>query len=242
MMTIARAGDRYLSELQPWKLIKTDKAAAGHVLNLGLNVTAILAVTAEPFMPATAAKIFEMLNIPALKWDDTGSFDFVETGASINEIAHLFSRVPDEVVAKQVEKLNQRKAEMEAQKQAEGGDANAESQPLPDFKEDTSFDDFQKMDIRIGTILEAEKMKKSKKLLKLLIDDGKSQRTILSGVAEYFTPESLVGKQCTFLANLPARKMMGIPSEGMVLFAEDATGKLHLLNPEGNPENGSTVS
>lgn len=242
MMTIARAGDRYLSEIQPWKLIKTDPEAAGHALNLGLNVTAVLAATAAPFMPSTAEKIFAMLGISALNWGEIEGFEFVKTGDAIHEIPHLFTRVADETVATQVEKLNKRKAEMEAKKKGATASEIAESKPLPDFKADTSFDDFQKMDIRIGTIVAAEAMPKSKKLLKLSINDGKNVRTILSGVAEHFTPESLVGKQCTFLANLPPRKMMGIPSEGMVLFAEDSTGRLHLLNPEGQPENGSTVN
>jgi methionyl-tRNA synthetase len=236
MMGIARAGDRYLSELEPWKLVKTDKDAAGHVLNLGLNVAAVLATVAEPFMPATSAKIFEMLGIDALKWTDLEGFEFVQSGGQLSEIAHLFSRVPDEVVAAQVAKLTKRKAEIEAAK------APAPEKELPAFKDATSFDDFQKMDIRIGTILAVEKMEKSKKLLKLRIQDGKGERTILSGVAEHFQPEELVGKQCTFLANLPPRVMMGVPSEGMVLFAEDKAGKLHLLNPEGKVDNGSTVN
>jgi methionyl-tRNA synthetase len=231
MMSIARAGDRYLSELEPWKLVKTDPAAAGHVLNLGLSTVAILAVAAEPFMPATAAKIFDMLGITPLKWDETSSYDFVQVGASIKEIAHLFTRIPDEVVAVQVEKLKKRKAEREA-----------ENRKMPAFKNYTSFDDFQKMDIRVGTILKAEKVEKSKKLLKLLVDTGNDRRTILSGVAEHFSPEELVGKQCTFLANLPPRPMMGLESQGMVLFAEDASGKLHLLNPMHPIDNGSTVN
>lgn len=260
MMSIARAGDRYLSDLQPWKLVKTDVSAAGHVLNLGLSTAAILAVAAEPFMPDTSAKIFEMLGIAPLKWDDitNGGFDFVKEGGALVEIAHLFSRVPDEVVAAQVAKLRERKAALEAEQAATKAAQQAtapktEEKPaekmeettptaLTPFKEMTSFPDFQKMDIRIGTIVAAERVEKSKKLLKLLIDSGLDQRTILSGVAEHFAPEDLVGKQCTFLANLPPRPMMGIESQGMVLFAEDSKGKLHLLNPEGKINNGSTVN
>lgn len=248
MMDIARAGDRYLSEREPWKLVKSDPAAAGHVLHMGLNVAALLATVAEPFMPATAAKIFHMLDIAALGWDEAVTLDHVKEGGKVVEIAHLFSRVPDEVVAAQVAKLKQRK---EARLAIEGGQAapapeapaaEVEEKALPPFKEMTSFADFQKMDIRIGTILAAERVEKSKKLLKLLIADGHGERTILSGVAEHFAPEALVGKQCTFLANLPPRPMMGIESQGMVLFAEDARGKLHLLNPEGKIDNGSTVN
>lgn len=254
MMEIARAGDRYLSDLQPWKLVKTDAAAAGHVLHMGLNTAAILAVAAAPFMPGTAAKIFEMLGIAPLQWDAVQSYDFVQEGGAIVEIPHLFTRVTDEVVAIQVEKLRQRKAELAAKQPAHSATPTTTTpeQPvetpesalgeLAAFKEMTSFPEFQKMDIRIGTIIGAERVEKSKKLLKLLIDTGLDQRTILSGVAEHFTPEDLMGKQCTFLANLPPRPMMGIASQGMVLFAEDANKKLHLLNPEGKIDNGSTVN
>ncbi|MBP6721813.1 MAG: methionine--tRNA ligase subunit beta, partial [Bacteroidia bacterium] len=164
---------------------------------------------------------------------------------------------PDEVVAAQVDKLQQRKAALQAEQAAakagESAPAKTEEKQvekmeekapgaLTPFKDMTSFPDFQKMDIRIGTIVEATRVEKSKKLLKLLIDSGLDQRTILSGVAEHFAPEDLIGKQCTFLANLPPRPMMGIESQGMVLFAEDTNGKLHLLNPEGKIDNGSTVN
>jgi methionyl-tRNA synthetase len=254
MMEIARAGDRYLSELEPWKLVKSNPAAAGHVLNLGLNAAAVLAVAAEPFMPTTSEKIFQMLSIQPLKWDEVAGFDFVQEGGSIVEIPHLFTRVTDDVVALQVEKLRKRKAEREAEQAAHSPaeTPKVEEKPMeivenepksvPAFKEMTSFPEFQKMDIRIGTILKAERVEKSKKLLKLLIDSGLDQRTILSGVAEHFAPEDLEGKQCTFLANLPPRPMMGTASEGMVLFAEDANGKLHLLAPQGVIDNGSTVN
>ncbi len=256
MMEIARAGDRYLSELEPWKLVKTNPEAAGHVLNLGLNTAAVLAVAAAPFMPGTSDKIFEMLQIAPISWDGLAGFDYVQAGGEIVEIPHLFSRVTDDVVAVQVENLRRRKVEREAEQAAASPapvvaptevaqpiavEASA-PQSVPAFKEMTSFPEFQKMDIRIGTILKAERMEKSKKLLKLLIDTGLDQRTILSGVAEHFAPEDLIGKQCTFLANLPPRPMMGTASEGMVLFAEDASGKLHLLNPEGRIDNGATVN
>lgn len=231
MMRIARAGDRYLSEMEPWKLIKTDPQAAGHVLNLGLNTVAILAVAAEPFMPGTSAKMFEMLGIPPLRWNEVERYDFMQAGANLAEVPHLFTRVPDETVKAQVAKLRQRQAERETSPKS-----------VPAFKDFTSFDDFQKMDIRIGTILQAEKVEKSKKLLKLLVDTGHDHRTILSGVAEHFAPQDLVGKQCTFLANLPSRPMLGLESQGMVLFAEDANGRLHLLNPEAKIDNGSTVN
>jgi methionyl-tRNA synthetase len=231
MMNIARAGDRYLSELQPWKLLKTDAAAAGHVLNIGLNVAVVLAVASEPFMPESASKIFEMLGIPPVRWTEVKGADYLKPGSALKEIPHLFTRVTDEVVARQVEKLNKLKSALASK-----------SREVPGFKPFVSFDEFQKMDIRVGTIVQADRVKKSKKLLQLLIDTGLDHRTILSGVAEHFAPEELIGKQCTFLANLPPRPMMGIESHGMVLFAEDSSGKLHLLNPGHKIDNGSGVN
>ena len=243
MMGIARSGDRYLSELEPWKLVKTDKEAAGHVLNLGLNTAAALATVAEPFMPDTSAKIFQMLGIEPVRWEEASSYEHVKEGGNLVEIAHLFTRVPDEVVQAQKDKLLKSKANRPGTPAEPVAPAEPEAPAeMPPFKEYTSFDEFQKMDIRIGTILEAERVPKSKKLLKLLIESGHDQRVILSGVAEHFAPEDLVGKQCTFLANLPPRTMMNMESNGMVLFAEDSKGKLHLLSPVGKIDNGSTVN
>ncbi|HHG83991.1 MAG TPA: methionine--tRNA ligase, partial [Bacteroidetes bacterium] len=174
MMKIARAGDLYLSDNEPWKVVKTDKAAAGHILNLGLNVAAILAAVAEPFLPETSAKIFKMLNIEALRWTDLKGIDFVKAGTQLENIPHLFSRIDQKVVDAQVDKLNRRKAERETEAAGE-----SQEKPLAEAKAFTSFDDFQKMDIRIGTILKAEKVKGSKKLLKLLVDTGLDEREIL---------------------------------------------------------------
>ncbi|MEM0996639.1 MAG: methionine--tRNA ligase [Bacteroidota bacterium] len=241
MMKIARAGDLYLSDLEPWKLVKTDKIAAGHVLNLGLHVAAVLATVAEPFLPETAQKIFTLLGIAPVKWGQLGETVLVPEGGQLEKIPHLFSRIDKKVVQAQVDKLERRKAEREAEKAAaEAGGAEAPS--IAPVKDMTTFDDFTQMDIRIGTIVEAEKLKKSKKLLKLLVDTGLDQRIILSGVAQHFAPEELVGKQCTVLLNLPARKMAGEYSHGMVLFAEDPSGKLHLVNPEYLIPPGSTVN
>jgi methionyl-tRNA synthetase len=239
MMKIARAGDLYLSDNEPWKMVKTDAAGAGHVLNLGLNTAAVLATVAEPFLPETSAKIFQMLNIKPLRWTDLEGFEFVKAGGQLENIPHLFSRIDQKVVQAQVEKLEKRKAEREMENNPETPTEEAALEAAKDF---TSFDEFMKMDIRIGTILEAEPIKGSNKLLKLLIDTGLDQRVILSGVAKHFQPEDLVGKQCTVLLNLPARKMMGEMSNGMVLFAEDTEGKLHLVNPEYAIRPGSTVN
>jgi methionyl-tRNA synthetase len=232
MMEIARTGDRYLSSKEPWHLVKTDKAAAGHVLNIGLNIAAILAVVAEPFMPETSAEIFRMLNQKPILWKDLAGFEFVQEGGSIVDIPHLFTRIEESAIQAQVQRLNKRKIEMESL-----ANASIKAAKVP-----TSFDDFQKMDLRIGTILQAERLPKSKKLLKLLVDIGLEQRVILSGVAEHFEPEALVGKQCTVLVNLPPRTMLGIESNGMVLFAEDSSGKLHLLNPGHAIDNGSSIN
>jgi methionyl-tRNA synthetase len=231
VMEIARLGDRYLSTNEPWHLIKSDKALAGHVLNVGLNIASVLAVVCEPFMPDTSSSIFKMLGIHPLKWNELNGLDMVASGGVLHDIPHLFSRIENNAIEAQVERLKNRKASMEAQ----------EPTAKP-FKSHTSFDQFQQMDIRIGTILAVEKVEKSKKLLKLLVDLGLEKRVILSGVAEHFEPDDLVGKQCTVLVNLPPRAMMGIESNGMVLFAEDNQGKLHLLNPGNHIDNGSTVN
>lgn len=232
MMEIARIGDRYLSSKEPWHMVKTDLAAAGHVLNIGLNITAVLATVSEPFMPFTAAKIFEMLGVPAILWKDLNGFEFVQSGRPLTDIAHLFTRVDDKQIQKQIDRLNHSKAPAPVENKAD---------PKP-LKESTTFDAFQQMDIRIATIVAAEKVEKSKKLLKLRVETGLDSRTVVSGVAEHFQPEELVGKQCTLLANLAPRMIMGIESNGMVLFAEDHQGKLHLLNPGHPIDPGSTVN
>ncbi|MCL4113802.1 UNVERIFIED_CONTAM: hypothetical protein GTU68_037527 [Idotea baltica] len=220
MMKIARLGDKYLSDLEPWKLVKVDKAAAGHVLNLGLNITAVLATVAAPFMPDTANKVFDMLQIDPLAWTDLEGMDYIAAGHTLKNIAHLFQKIDPEMIEKELERLHQSDAE----------------------KEETTFDAFQGMDIRIGTILEAEKVKKADKLLKFLVDTGLDQRTIVSGVALHFQPEELIGKQVLVLGNLKPRKIRGVESQGMILFAEDPDGKLHLVNPEVAVQNGSVVN
>ncbi|WP_130276935.1 methionine--tRNA ligase [Cecembia calidifontis] len=231
VMDFARMGNKYLADTEPWKTIKTDPERTGTVLNIALNIAANLAIVAEPFLPFTAAKIFGMFNLQGLNWQDAGTSDLLKGDAKIQPAELLFDKVEDNVVEAQVNKL------LEAKKQNEL--ANAQAAPMKDI---ITYDDFAKLDMRVVQVLEAEPMPKSKKLLKLTIDTGLGKRTVLSGVAEHFNPEDLVGKQVVMLINLAPRKMMGIDSEGMILMAEDRDGSLKLLQPHQSLANGATIS
>ena len=230
-LELARAGNKYLADTEPWKLIKEDKVRVGTILNLSLQIVANLAILGEPFLPDTSAKIFKIIGLDKLLWNDGGSHQILAAGHRINEPELLFEKIEDSVVEYQIEKLQKTKIENEA-----------EMTEVNPQKAEITYDDFAKLDIRMGTVLEAEKLPKSKKLLKLKIDTGVDQRTILSGISQHFEPESLIGKQVTVLINLAPRKMMGIDSEGMVLMAEDASGELRLLIPGEKVKNGSEVS
>jgi methionyl-tRNA synthetase len=231
VMDFARTGNKYLAETEPWKTIKTDKERTGTILNIALNIAANLAIVAEPFLPYTAAKIYGMFNMEGLVWKDAGNADLLVAGISINPAALLFEKIEDNVVEAQVNKL------LESKKQNEL--ANAVAAPM---KEIISYDDFAKLDMRVVKILTAEPMPKSKKLLRLTVDTGLGNKTVLSGVAEHFKPEDLIGKQVVMLINLAPRKMMGVDSEGMILMAEDRDGSLKLLQPNTSTSNGSTIS
>jgi methionyl-tRNA synthetase len=231
VMELARLGNKYLADTEPWKVIKTDEARTGTILNIALNIAANLAIVSEPFLPFTAQKLFEMFGIENTSWDQSGQAELLRAGHSLGAMGLLFEKIEDETVEKQVQKL------LDAKKMNE-----AENAPVTPMKEIISYDDFAKLDMRVVTILEAEKMPKSKKLLKLKVDIGLGHRTVLSGVAEHFEPEFLVGKQVTMLINLAPRKMMGIDSEGMILMAEDKDGKLKLLVPHEGTASGSTIS
>ena len=230
-MELARAGNKYLAETEPWKLIKLDEERVGTILNLALQVVANLAILGEPFLPDTANKILALINLNKLPWKEAGSEQLLIAGQTINQPELLFTKIDDKVVEQQVEKLQNTKLINEA--------AMTE---VNKQKEEITYDDFAKLDIRIGTVLAAEKMPKSKKLLKLSIDTGIDQRTILSGISQHFEPEDLIGKQVAVLVNLAPRKMMGEESEGMVLMAEDATGDLRLVIPQIEVKNGSEVN
>jgi methionyl-tRNA synthetase len=230
MMDVARLGNKYLADSEPWKVIKTDPERTATIMNIGLQIAANLAIVCEPFMPFTAAKLCQMFGIQKLSWNEAGRSDLLTEGQTITNIGHLFSQMEDSIVQAQIQKL------------ADAKQANLlEGKTVPALKEEIQYDDFAKMDIRIGTIIEAEKVAKSKKLLKLKIEDGIKQRTILSGIGEHFQPENIIGQQVSFLANLAPRKMMGMESEGMILMAEDKDGSLAFVQPSKAVWNGGTV-
>lgn len=231
VMDFARMGNKYLAETEPWKSIKTDPERTATVLNIALNIAANLAVVAEPFLPFTAKKIYDMFELRGLTWEDAGRPDLLLEGNVLNQAALLFEKIEDETVEQQVNKL------LETKKK------NAmETAPATPMKELITYDDFAKLDMRVVKVLAAEPMPKSKKLLKLTVDTGLGQRTVLSGVAEHFKPEDLIGKQVVMLINLAPRKMMGIDSEGMILMAEDKDGSLKLLQPHEGVAPGATIS
>ena len=234
MMNLARLGNKYLADTEPWKVVKTDEARVATILNIALQITASLAIAAEPFLPFTAVKLREMLRLPAseLKWDNIGCPTLLEPGHELGQAELLFEKIEDDAIQRQLDKLA---ATKEANRIAEA------SQHVEPQKEEVSFDDFQKMDIRVSTILAAEKVAKTKKLLKLTVDTGIDKREIVSGIAEHFAPEELVGRQVLVLVNLEPRTLKGIESRGMILMGEDASGKLVLLQPGEKTNNGAIV-
>ena len=236
VMDLARLGNKYLAETEPWK--EKDPERVGTIMNVAIQISASLAIVCEPFLPFTAAKIFEMLNLDPQHWESAGRIDLITAGHKLNPTELLFTKIEDSVVEKQVQRLAEIKIKNEVDKKKKEDETKA----VPELKAAIQYDDFAKLDIRVGTILEAEKVAKSDKLLKFLIDDGIEKRTILSGIAKYFTPEEMIGKQVTFLANLAPRKMMGVESNGMILMAEDRDGSLALLQPHKAVWNGGPVS
>ena len=231
-MNFARIGNKYLADTEPWKVIKTDPERVKTILNIALQITANTAIAIEPFMPFSAEKMLKMLAVDKFGWEQMGSMELIEAGHTIGEAQLLFEKIEDDVIQAQLDKLaaaRQAKLAAEAEKS------------VKEQKEEVSFDDFQRMDIRVSTILEAEKVAKTKKLLKLTIDTGIDKRTIVSGIAEYYTPEQLVGRQVLVLANLAPREIKGIESRGMILMAEDALGRLVLLQPEDKTMAGAMV-
>ena len=229
-MNFARIGNKYLADSEPWKLIKTDAERVKTILNIALQITANIAIAIEPFMPFSAAKILAMLACDKFGWERLGAMDLLAAGHQIGEPSLLFEKIEDETIQKQLDRLE------EIAKQNAAAEVKAEPQ-----KAQCTFDEFQKMDIRVSTILEAEKLPKTKKLLKLTIDTGIDKRTIVSGIAEHFSPEELVGQQVLVLVNLAPRDFKGITSQGMILMAEDATGALRLLQPNEKTNAGAMV-
>ena len=230
-MNLARLGNKYLADTEPWKLAKTDMERVATILNISLQITANLAIAFAPFLPMSSEKLCKMLAIALPQWSDLGRSDLIEAGHTLGEASLLFEKIEDEVIEAQIQKL-------QATKEA---NAAAEDHAAP-IAEDIAFDDFLKLDIRVGTVTECTKVPKADKLLQFRIDDGLGGRTIVSGIAEHYTPEELVGKQVCFIANLPARKLRGIESQGMILSAADrTTGQLRVISPQGPITPGSEV-
>ena len=231
MMNLARLGNKYLTENEPWKTIKTDESRTATVLNISLQICANLAILSEAFMPMTAEKLRNMLNMEKKAWFEAGSADLLNVETALSEPQLLFEQIDDKQIETQINKLQETKKANEI--------AEAETEPQ---KENITYDDFAKLDIRVGTILSAEKVAKTKKLLKLTIDTGIDQRTIVSGIAEHYAPEDIVGKQVSVVVNLAPKVLKGIESRGMILMAENADGSLSFVSPDKQIKNGGTIS
>jgi methionyl-tRNA synthetase len=233
LMNLARLGNKYLADEEPWKVIKLDEARTQTIMFVALQIASALATLSEPFLPFTSKKLNGILNFENNTWNDISSKDILlPAGHKIGQAELLFSKIEDETVQAQIDKLLATKKANEA--------ANKTVEPQ---KEEITFDDFTKLDMRVGTILEAEKMPKAKKLLVLKVDTGIDVRTIVSGIAESFTPEEVVGKKVTVLVNLAPRALRGVESQGMILMTETAEGKLVFVNPDdANVNNGLHIS
>lgn len=236
LMNLARLGNKYLADEEPWKTIKTDEARTQTVMNVALQIAAALAVLSEPFLPFTSEKLKKMLNLEKIEWNEISSkTEILKPGHLIGKSELLFSKIEDEQIQFQLDKLHKTKTE--------NVENTAEVREIKPQKETIQFDDFMKMDIRIGTIIEAEKMPKADKLLILKVDTGLDTRTIVSGIAEHFSPEEIIGQRVTVLANLAPRKLRGVESQGMILMTETADGKLVFMEPkDSSVENGATVN
>lgn len=238
MMDLARAGNKYLADTEPWKLAKTDMDRVKTILNISLEVTAALSYLSEPFLPFTATKIRELLNIPNRQWQDVFGGSIMAEGHSINKATLLFDKIEDDAIKFQIDKLEATKALQLTVSSTEEETVSV----LKPIKDVITYDDFAKLDLRVGTILTAEKVEKADKLLKLTIDIGVEVRTVVSGIALHFKPEEIIGQQVTLLANLAPRKLKGIESNGMILMAEDKDGKLIFVQPSTLATSGSTIS
>ncbi|MCU0432349.1 MAG: methionine--tRNA ligase [Bacteroidia bacterium] len=251
VMALARLGNKYLSDNEPWK--NPDPERVKTILNVSLQVCASLSILCQPFLPFTSEKLRRMLNIGAMNWNNALSTNLLAAGHQLNEPVMLFAKVDPALLKNQLAKLDvirkeleeKRKAEDAAQQAREKGSTAAPAAAIKDIepaKAETTFDAFSQMDIRIGTITAAERVPKSDKLLKLTVDTGLDTRTVLSGIAKFFAPENIIGQQVTILVNLAPRKMMGVESQGMILMAENSAGELSFVVPgTGNVNNGSTV-
>ena len=230
-MNLARIGNKYIADCEPWKVAKTDMKRVETILNISLQLVANLAIAFEPFLPFSSAKLRKMINIDQFDWNQLGSTDLLEAGHQLAEPELLFEKIEDDVIEFQLKKLEETKKANEA--------ANYKAKEI---KPNIPFEDFEKLDIRVGFIKACEKVKKADKLLKFTIDDGSGQdRTIVSGIAKFYKPEDLVGKRVCFIANLAPRKLKGIESQGMILSAEDFDGSLSVITTSADVKPGSQV-
>jgi len=229
-MDLARLGNKYLADTEPWKLIKSDPERVKTILNISLQISANLTLLLDPFLPFSMEKLRGFLNYKGRSWDLIGSDSLLEPGHGIEKASLLFEKIEDEQIQHQLDKLNKTKED------------NEEPAELAPQKAEISFDDFTRMDLRCGTILEAEKVPKTKKLIKMQVDLGFEKRTIVSGIAEYFEAENLPGKKVSVLANLAPRKIKGIESQGMILLSENPDGSLHFVEPSPEALNGSEIN
>lgn len=229
-MNLARIGNKYLADTEPWKLAKTDMERVGTILNISLQLVANLAIAFEPFLPFSSERLRQMLNMDSFDWAELGRNDLLPAGHQLNKPELLFEKIEDATIEAQVQKLLDTKKANE--------EANYKAKPI---RANIEFDDFMKLDIRVGTVLECQKVPKADKLLQFKIDDGLETRTIVSGIAQHYKPEELVGKQVCFIANLAPRKLKGIVSEGMILSAENNDGSLAVVMPGREVKPGSEV-
>ena len=225
-MKLARAGNKYLADTEPWKLIKTDPERVKTIMNISLQITANLAIVFEPFMPKKALELAELLNIDLPRWDQAGKDELILENHIINEPKILFQKIEDEKIDEQIEKLKKQ---------------GQKSNKYPPMKDEITFDEFMKMDIRVGTITASEKVEKADKLLKLTVDTGIDIRTVVSGIAEHYNPEDIVGQKVSVLLNLAPRKIRGVESQGMILMAETTEGELAFVSPTKDLEAGNTI-
>ncbi len=232
LMNLARIGNKYLADTEPWKLIKTDEARVKAILNTSLQICANLSVLMKPFLPFTSAKLANMLNFSIVDWSQALRNNNLHNGHQLGTTGLLFDKIEDAIIEEQIQKLHEKKAAIEASMPSE----------VLEAKSNIEFSDFEKMDIRVGTILEAERVPKTDKLMKLKIDTGIDQRTVVSGIAQYYEPENIIGQQVSILVNLAPRKIKGIESQGMILMAENAKGELSFVSPtKDNINNGGLI-
>ena len=229
-MNLARIGNKYIADCEPWKVVKTDPERVKTIIYISLQLTANLAIAFEPFLPFSSKKLRGMLNMENFEWNQLGRTDLLAAGHQLGKPELLFEKIEDDVIEAQVQKLLDTKKANE--------EANYKAKPI---RENIAFEDFEKLDIRVGTVLECTKVPKADKLLCFKIADGLENRTIVSGIAKYYKPEDLVGKQVCFIANLPPRKLKGIESQGMILSAMDYDGSLSVATVEREVKPGSEV-